>query len=125
MALTLIICISAIILMLISIIWFPKIKFKSFETQTFYIFPFVAMILIYAFKLIDIEDAMNRLVSSGGMNPLKIIVLFFSMSFISIILDELNFFEYLANKALKKANGSQIKLFIILYLLCSILTIFT
>ena len=125
MVLTLVICISAIILMLISIIVFPKIKFKSFETQTFYIFPFIAMLLIAAFKLIDIEDAMNKLVSSGGMNPLKIIVLFFSMSFISIILDELNFFEYLANKALKKANGSQIKLFIILYLLCSILTIFT
>lgn len=125
MALTLTVCISAIILMLISIIWFPKIKFKTFETQTFYIFPFIAMILIFSFRLIDLEDSVNKLISSGGMNPLKIIVLFFSMSFISIILDELNFFEYLANKALKKANGSQIKLFIILYLLCSILTIFT
>ena len=125
MVLTLVISIIAIILMLISIICFPKIKFKTFETQTFYIFPFVAMILVVSFKLIDLDDAMNRLVSSGGMNPLKIIVLFFSMSFLSIILDELNFFEYLANKALKKANGSQIKLFLILYLLCSVLTIFT
>ena len=90
--------------MLISIIVFPKIKFKTFEFQTFYFFPFIAMILIFAFRLIDMDEAMNRLVSSGGMNPLKIIVLFFSMSFISIILDELNFFEYLANKALKKVN---------------------
>ena len=125
MALTLVICISAIILMLISIIVFPKIKIKNIEFQTFYFFPFIAMLLIFAFRLVDFEYAMDRLVSGGGMNPLKIIVLFFSMSFISIILDELNFFEYLANKALKKANGSQIKLFIILYLLCSILTIFT
>ncbi len=125
MVLTLVISIIAIILMLISIICFPKIKFKTFEMQTFYIFPFIAMILVVSFRLIDLDDAMNRLVSSGGMNPLKIIVLFFSMSFLSIILDELNFFEYLANKALKKANGSQIKLFLILYLLCSVLTIFT
>ena len=125
MVLTLVISITAIILMLISIIVFPKIKFKSFEMQTFYIFPFIAMILVVTCKLIDLDDAMNRLVSSGGMNPLKIIVLFFSMSFISIVLDELNFFEYLANKALKKANGSQIKLFLILYILCSVLTIFT
>ena len=125
MVLTLVISIIAIILMLISIIVFPKIKFKSFEMQTFYIFPFVAMVLIVSCKLVDIEYVMDKLISSGGMNPLKIIVLFFSMSFLSIILDELNFFEYLANKALKKANGSQIKLFIILYLLCSILTIFT
>ena len=125
MVLTLVISIIAIILMLISIIVFPKIKFKSFEMQTFYIFPFIAMVLIISCKLVDIEYAMDRLISSGGMNPLKIIVLFFSMSFLSIILDELNFFEYLANKALKKANGSQIKLFIILYLLCSVLTIFT
>ena len=125
MVLTLIISIIAIILMLISIILFPKIKFKSFEMQTFYIFPFIAMILVFAFRLVDIDYAMNKLISSDGMNPLKIIILFFSMSFLSIILDELNFFEYLANKALKKANGSQIKLFLILYLLCSILTIFT
>ena len=62
--------------MLISIIVFPKIKFKTFEFQTFYIFPFIAMILIFAFRLIDMDEAMNRLVSSGGMNPLKIIVLF-------------------------------------------------
>ena len=125
MVLTLVISIIAILLMLISIICFPKIKIKTFEMQAFYIFPFIAMILVFAFRLVDIEYAMDKLVSSGGMNPLKIIVLFFSMSFLSIILDELNFFEYLANKALKKANGSQIKLFIILYLLCSILTIFT
>lgn len=125
MVLTLVISIIAILLMLISIIVFPKIKFKSFEMQTFYIFPFIAMFLIFAFKLVDIDYAMNKLISSDGMNPLKIIVLFFSMSFLSIILDELNFFEYLANKALKKANGSQIKLFLILYLLCSVLTIFT
>ena len=125
MVLTLVISIIAIILMLISIIVFPKIKFKTFEMQTFYIFPFIAMVLIISCRLVDIEYAMDRLIGSGGMNPLKIIVLFFSMSFLSIILDELNFFEYLANKALKKANGSQIKLFIILYLLCSVLTIFT
>ena len=125
MVLTLVISVIAIILMLISIILFPKIKIKSFEFQTFYIAPLIGMILILLFRLVDVDYAFNRLVSSGGMNPLKIIILFFSMSFLSIILDELNFFEYLANKALKKANGSQIKLFLILYLLCSVLTIFT
>ena len=125
MVLTIVISVLAILLMLISVIVFPKIKIKSFEMQTFYIFPLIGMIFIFLFRLVDIDYALNRLVSSGGMNPLKIIVLFFSMSFLSIILDELNFFEYLANKALKKANGSQIKLFVILYLLCSVLTVFT
>ena len=125
MVLTITISIISVILMLISIICFPKVKIKSIELQTFYFFPLIGMILIFLFRLVDIDYAFNKLISSGGMNPLKIIVLFFSMSFLSIILDELNFFEWLANKALKKANGSQIKLFIILYLLCSILTIFT
>ena len=125
MVLVITVSIIAIILMLISIIVFPKIKFNNYEFSTFYFFPFIAMIIIVASGAIDLEYAINKLVNGNGMNPLKIIVLFFSMSFISIILDELNFFEYLANKALKKAKGSQIKLFIILYLLCSILTIFT
>ena len=54
-----------------------------------------------------------------------ILVLFFSMTLISIILDELGLFRYLASVASKNAKGKQITLFLMLYLLTSVLTVFT
>lgn len=59
------------------------------------------------------------------MNPIKILVLFISMTILSIFLDETGFFRYLAAATLKKAGGSQKKLFILLYLIVSVLTVFT
>ena len=59
------------------------------------------------------------------MNPLEILALFFSMAFISTVLDEVGFFAFLADKMVQKAKGSQLALFLSLYALCSILTTFT
>ena len=59
------------------------------------------------------------------MNPLEILVLFFSMTFLSAILDESGFFEWLANRAAKRAKGNQFILFLLFTLLAGVLTIFT
>ncbi len=61
----------------------------------------------------------------NSINPIKILILFFSMTAISVFLDELGFFKYLALKTLKKSKSSQKKLFIYLYVMVSLLTIFT
>ena len=47
------------------------------------------------------------------------------MTILSIYLDELGFFSYLANKTLERAGKSQLKLFLYLYLIVSLLTVFT
>jgi arsenical pump membrane protein len=61
----------------------------------------------------------------SAINPLQILVLFISMTFLSIVLDEAGFFAFLASKAVRLAKGSQFLLFSILYALTSFLTIFT
>ncbi|MCQ2771933.1 MAG: hypothetical protein MJ238_01465 [Bacilli bacterium] len=47
------------------------------------------------------------------------------MTSLSIFLDETGFFKFLASKALKHAKGNQLQLFLILFGLVSILTVFT
>ena len=47
------------------------------------------------------------------------------MSILSLFLDELGFFRYLANVTLKNSKASQLKLFIYLYITVSVLTVFT
>jgi arsenical pump membrane protein len=111
--------------MLICIIKFPKIKIKRLSFETFWIVPLLSAVIILLFKLLPFDVAFSGLTSSTGINPIKILVLFFSMTFLSVILDELGFFEVLANHALRKVKHSQFALFLILYVLTSVLTVFT
>lgn len=125
MKLAIVLSLLIISLMIICVVRFPKIKVLNKEIQTFWIIPLIGVIFILIFNLLDLKTIFAGLTSDRAINPIKILILFFSMTFLSIVLDELGFFEYLANCALKKAKGKQIVLFVILYVLTSILTIFT
>ena len=75
--------------------------------------------------LLSPSELWSGLTASGEMNPLKILALFLSLTFLSVFLDELGFFRRLAFSMLRHARGSQTKLFVRLYLLVSVLTVFT
>ena len=81
--------------------------------------------IIILFTSLTVSEWWNALTKSGGINPLKILALFLSMSLISIFLDELGFFAHLANWTLIRVNKSQISLFVTLYIFVSLLTMFT
>lgn len=122
---TLVISILTCVLLILSILLFPKLKIKNVSLSTFWMVALIGGILILSLGCISLNEVKDSLFASSEVNPFKILILFFSMTFLSIYLDELNFFKFLASKASKKANNSQLALFFILYLLVSILTIFT
>lgn len=95
--------------------------------KTIHVYWLVALAgaLIVLFASLTFSEWWNALTKSGGINPLKILVLFLSMSLISIFLDELGFFAHLANWTLVRVNKSQISLFVTLYIFVSLLTMFT
>ena len=78
-----------------------------------------------ATTLCPIKEIKDSWTSNTAVNPLKILVLFFSMTILSIYLDELGLFKFLAAFAVNKAKGHQYVLFFVLYFLVSVLTIFT
>lgn len=121
------IVISCITFLLIttSIIFFPRIKIGKIHIDTYWVIALLGAIILLSFSLSPIKEVWSQLTSNAAINPLKILVLFFSMTLLSIFLDELGLFKYLANKAAKRAKGNQIVLFLILYALTSILTVFT
>lgn len=125
MILSIIISIITISALMISIVKFPNIRIKGFNLPTFWIITLIGALLLLLFNLISFRDVFNVLSTNNSINPLKILILFISMSLLSIILDEVGFFRYLANKTLKFGKKNQIKLFIIFYIVISILTIFT
>ena len=122
---TLIIAITTFVLITLSILFFPHIRIGKFRLDTYWMIATLGAIILLASSLAPIGEVFNQLTSNNEVNPLKIIVLFFSMTFLSIFLDETGLFRFLAKLATKEAKNSQIMLFFIFYFLTSILTVFT
>lgn len=113
-----------VILMILAITLKPTIKIGKLSFQTFWAVTLLGAVVVLASGQVDFSSLWSSL-STGEMNPLKILALFLSLSLISISLDELGFFHYLSAKALEKSKGSQYKVFFTLYGLVALLTIFT
>lgn len=88
-------------------------------------FALVGAIVLLISGFAPIKDVGTQLFSDSKINPLKILILFFSMTTISVILDELGLFRFLASIASSKAKDNQFVLFIALYVLTAVLTVFT
>ncbi len=121
----LIISILPVVLLILGIIFVPKIKIKKLEIESFWVVSLIGVILLLIFGVIDFNEIGKGIFREGSINPIKIIILFFSMTIISIILDEEGFFSYLANIVSEKCRKSQLVLLIAFYICISILTVFT
>lgn len=112
-------------LVIASILFLPHIKIGRFQIDTYWIVALVGAVILLAAQLAPIKEVGEQLISNAAINPLKILVLFFSMTAISIVLDELGLFKYLASLASSRAKDNQFVLFVSLYILVSVLTVFT
>ena len=125
MALTLLICTLTCIAMILGVLFFPKIRIRRFKMGSYWVIALLGALTLLATRQVPLGTVGKALTSNTAINPLKILVLFLSMTILSIYLDELGFFRYLANKTLKRAGKDQRKLFFYLYLIVSVLTVFT
>lgn len=110
---------------LISTAFDLKIRIKRVGISVYWLFPLVAAIVVLATGTLDIQNFGASLIKDSALNPVKILVLFLSMTSMSVMLDELGFFRALALRAARHAGGSQLKFFFILYFTVAVLTAFT
>ena len=125
MILTIILAIIGILGMLFCILKLPTIRIKNHPFDTFYLPIMIVAIILLIFPIFDKTELFDILFSNSKLNPIKILALFISVSFISITLDEAGFFSYIAVKFINRFKANQYTLFFSLYLLISILTVFT
>ena len=111
--------------MIFAVLFFPKINLGRLSLGSYWVITLIGALLLLITGSVDINNVASALVAKTAINPLKILVLFISMTILSIYLDELGFFRYLANASLRRSGSSQIRLFFILYVTVSILTVFT
>ncbi|MFA5481691.1 MAG: SLC13 family permease [Bacilli bacterium] len=103
----------------------PDFHIRKLSINSYWIVPLIGAAVLLLSGLIGFPDLVAGLTADTAINPLKILALFLSMTLMSVFLDEVGLFRFLAALALKKAKTSQMAMFIILYFLVSFLTIFT
>ncbi len=123
--LNLIICAATCLLMILSVLFFPKIRIGKIAIDSYWVVVLVGAVLILICGQTDAASIGKALIENTPVNPLKILVLFLSMTVLSVFLDELGFFRALASFALRHARGGQKRLFFLLYFTVSLLTLFT
>ncbi len=110
-----------IALFLLSVLFFPsvgRVKIYSF-------IPLLGSILLVALGSLTWREVLTSFTANTSVNPIRILVLFLSMTVYSLILDRTGFFSYISGVVLKKAGNRQITVFLSLYAVISLLTIFT
>lgn len=126
---SLVIASITIVFLILSIIFFPTLtiritKVHHIKVSTYWVIALVGALLLLLSKQIPLSVLLTGF-KDPVIGPLPILVLFISMTVLSISLDEVGFFKYVASVACSKAKGSSFKLFLYLYLITSILTVFT
>ena len=100
---TIIISVITFISITASILFFPTIKIGKVKIGTYWIIAVIGASLLLAFSFAPIKDVWEQMTNSTTVNPIKILVLFFSMTVLSIFLDEVGLFKFLANIAAKSS----------------------
>ncbi len=114
-----------ILAMAISVLIKPYVKIKNFNLGIYWVICLIGAILLLVTGAITFDKVIDGITANTSVNPLKILVLFLSMTLLSVYLGDAGFFDWVANALFKKTKGSQIKLFLGLYAVVSILTVFT
>ncbi len=122
---TLIISSITVLSMVIVILIKPFVNVKNHKLGLYWVVCLFGAVLLILFGGISVKEVLDGVTANTSVNPIKILVLFLSMTVLSIYLGDAGFFDVCADKIFRKANGGQMKLFIALYACVSILTVFT
>ena len=125
MTLSIIIAIATTLSMTGAVLIKPYITVGKAKLGLYWIICLIGAILMLVFNCVDFSFAISEITANTAVNPLKILTLFICMTLLSIFLGDAGFFDYVADKIFVKSKGGQLKLFVILYVVVSVLTVFT
>lgn len=113
--------------MILSVLFKPYLSFGKFKVGLYVIICFIGAVSELLFGGLSLSDAFSGITANSAVNPLKILALFLSMTLISVYLGDSGFFRLVAEKVFTFGKGkrAKLRLFIVLYAVVSLLTVFT
>ncbi len=125
MIMAIVISVLTCVAMILAVLFVPKLRIGKLSLGSYWVATLLGACVLLLTGTVRLETVLGALLADTAINPLKILVLFISMALLSIFLDELDFFRYLASFSLRRAGESQMRLFLLLYVTVSVLTVFT
>lgn len=113
------------VFLVLSVIAKPFIKIGKFNIGLYWVICLLGAIAILVSGTLPLSLVIETLTQNTAVNPLKILTLFISMTVISLFLGDSGFFGLVADKIFQKTDHGGLKLFLTLYLVVSVLTVFT
>ena len=111
--------------MVLCVLTKPYIKIAKGQVGLYWLICLLGAIMMLLFGCIDLSSVLTGITANTSVNPIKILTLFLSMTLLSVYLGDAGFFDYIADTVFLKSKGGQMRLFLILYAVVSVLTIFT
>jgi arsenical pump membrane protein len=93
MTLTIIFSAITCLMMIVGVLFIPKIKIFKFKIDSYWLFTLIGAFVVVLVSGVDFKVILNSLTADTSINPIKILVLFISMTVLSLFLDELGFFR--------------------------------
>lgn len=118
---TLIIALATVLTFILSVLFFPSVG----RLKLYPFIPLAGGIAMLFAGAVTLSDVFECFTANTSVNPIKLLVLFLSMTVYSLILDRTGFFAYVSAVVLKRAGHSPLSVFIALYAVISLLTVFT
>ncbi len=87
--------------------------------------PLLGALLLLLTPYAGLDTAVRGVVGGKGLHPYSVLFLILSLSYLCVSLDYRGLFEYLSLRIVRLSGGSGKKLFLMLFLLTSLLTLFT
>ena len=103
----------------------PYKKIGKFNVGLYWVVCLIGALILLATGSISLDKLWQGITANTSVNPLKILTLFLSMTLLSVYLGDAGFFDWIADKLFETTKGSQLKLFVGLYAVVSVLTVFT
>lgn len=85
----------------------------------------LALLFLLLIQIINVPIIEKGILGNGQLIPWEIIIIFFSVAYVSISADITGIFDFIAYNIVHKANGDGKKLFLFFYIFACILTVFT
>lgn len=114
-----------VIAFILSILFLPQVCVKGRTVKIYPFIPLLGGILMLLGGGVTGRELAVAFTEDSSVNPIRILVLFISMTVFSLILEQTGFFEHISGIVLQKSGHSQYRIFLSLYAIISILTVFT
>ncbi len=122
---TLIISLMVICVFVASILFFPSLIVRKHTIKVYSLIPIIGAVILIMCGRVDFFGVIGAFSENTPVNPLKILVLFLSMTTFSLVLEQTGFFAFISTRVLEKAGKNQFAVFLSLYTVISLLTVFT